>query len=89
MNDSLEDIYLTLCGELAAEARVPGVENAFANGSLCEKQCRNLRQAYDRLLLRLGERDEDADVEDIIGCITWECADTRSEKSGCFAKVKA
>ena len=66
---SLEDIYLSICGEMAEEARVPGVKNAFSPGSLCEKQYQNLRLAYDRLLLRLGERDEDKDVEDIIGCM--------------------
>ena len=69
MQYTLEEINLTLCGELVAEACVPGVENAFSSGSRCEEQYRNLRQAYDRLLLRLGESDEDWDVEEIIGCM--------------------
>lgn len=69
MKYTLEDVYLTLCGELNKEACVPGVENAFSSGALCEVQYRNLRRAYDRILLRLGKRDEDADVEEIIGCM--------------------
>ena len=43
MQYTLEDIYLTLCGELEAEACAPGVENAFSSGSRCEEQYRNLR----------------------------------------------
>ena len=37
MNDSiLEDIYYTLIGELVPECQVPGVENAFASGGICD-----------------------------------------------------
>lgn len=66
MKYTLEDIYYTLCGELIDEARVPGVENAFAPGSLCDREYGKLRGACDRLLTRLGKEDEDADVEEII-----------------------
>ena len=67
MKYTLEDVYLTLCGELVEEACVPGVENAFSPGSLCDREYRKLRLAYDRLLQRLGEKGEDSDVEIMIG----------------------
>lgn len=69
MDYTTEDIYYTLLGELEDKAAVPGVENAFEPGSLCDWEYQRLRQAYDRLLLRLKKTDEDADVEEILACM--------------------
>ena len=61
-----EDVYLTLCGEVHGEYAVPGVENAYADGSTCDNLYREMGEAYERLRERLGAIDEDPDVEVII-----------------------
>lgn len=63
---SIEDIYMTLCGEIEEANAVPGVENAYADGSQCDRLYTDIYQAYQRLCQRLGVEDEDADVEIII-----------------------
>ena len=65
--NTFEDTYLTLCGEIHGEYAVVGVENAFADGSECDRLYAELSEAYERLRDRLGVVDEDADVEVIIG----------------------
>ena len=62
-----EDVYLTLCGEVHNAYAVPGVENAYADGSECDRLYNELCDAYDRLRRRLGITDEDEDIEIIIG----------------------
>lgn len=60
-------VYETLHGVLIPEARVPGVEDAFAPGSRCERLYSAMLDAYERLCERLQvDGDEDADVEIII-----------------------
>ena len=66
MRPKFEDIYNTLQGVLIPEARVSGVENAFADGTPCERCYSDMLDAYERLCVRLGVEDEDEDVEDII-----------------------
>ena len=61
-----ENIYDTLTGSLWEEYCVPGVENAFADGSLCARLYEQVYQANLRLCDRLGQMDEDPDVELII-----------------------
>jgi len=46
--------------------RMPGVEDAFAQGSYCAECYRDIWEAYGRLRDRLGVKDEDKDVEIII-----------------------
>ena len=46
--------------------RMPGVENAFAEGSYCASRYHEMYEAYERLRERLGVKDEDEDVEIII-----------------------
>jgi hypothetical protein len=61
-----EAVYETLMGELIEEYQVPGIENMFQCGSKCELLYQDMRQAYNRLLDRLGIEDDDKDVEQII-----------------------
>lgn len=62
-----EDVYFTLQGE-ACEP-IPGVENAFADGAVCDRCYSEMLDAYARLRDRLGVQDEDADVEIIINAL--------------------
>ena len=61
-----ENVYLTLTGELLEEYVIPGVHNAFAQGSRCDELYRQIYEANLRLCERLGKTDDDADVELII-----------------------
>ena len=68
MLDTLEEmVYQTLIGEVSGAFRIPGVENAYAEGSECALLYNEVCDAYDRLRDRLGIRDEDPDVEMILG----------------------
>ena len=62
---SAEDIYYTMCGELAEGSSVPGIENAFAEGSFCDLCYAEIGDACQRLYDRLGV-DTDEDVERIL-----------------------
>lgn len=73
--DIIQDVYDTLTGQLEPEYAVPWVKNAFDEGQPCQKAYSDMLAAYDRLLQRLNETDEDADVEEILTClltIQWE-----------------
>ena len=61
-----ERVYETLSGLLLDEYCVPGVENAFAEGSPCATLYKDVLDAYARICERLGTEEEDADVEIII-----------------------
>ena len=60
--ENFKQIYETMLGLLEPEACVPGIENAFADGSLCAEHYAAMRSAYERLCTRLNVRDEDADL---------------------------
>lgn len=62
----INDVYLTLQGELVPEAAVAGVENLFEEGNACYAHYAAMHCAYERLRARLGVDDEDKDVEVII-----------------------
>ena len=66
MKDLKECMYLTLTGNLIPSCRVPGVEDAFAEGSFCMGLYGEAMNAYESLCKRLGVEDEDEDVETII-----------------------
>ena len=66
-NELAEMVYYTLIGEVSPPFAIPYVENAYAQGSECDKLYNEVCDAYDRLRLRLGVVDEDEDVEIIIG----------------------
>ena len=64
MNEELlDDIYGTLCGLYIPEAMVPGVPDLFADGSFCMEEYIRMRQAYDRICLRLGRDPDDGDKD--------------------------
>lgn len=64
-----EDVYFTLIGEMSPPYALPGVENAYADGSECDELWNSVCDAYDRLRSRLHIADEDPDVETIIGSL--------------------
>ena len=72
-NQFAEDVYDTLWGILIPEARIEGVENAFELGTACERDYRQMLEAYERICDRLGEVDEDLDVEIIIHSMLRIC----------------
>lgn len=63
---NFDDIYYTLCGDVLEEYAVPGIENVFAEGAVCDVLYTELQEAYERLRHRLGVDDEDEDIEVII-----------------------
>lgn len=66
--DLWEQVYESLTCHVLEPWRMPGVENAFADGAKCMVLYGKMRDAYDRLCDRLGVVDEDEDVECIIRC---------------------
>lgn len=56
-----EDVYDTLLGEMEEWARIPGVENEFAEGKRCAELYERMYEAKLRLYERLGEEDKDID----------------------------
>lgn len=63
--DYIDLIYLSLQGELVDDVSVPWVKDAFTTGSECYKNYKRLRDAYERICLRLGLA-EDAEEKDLI-----------------------
>ena len=61
-----EAVYETLIDDLIEPYQIPGVENAFADGSLCDRLYQEVYQANLRLCKRLGQTEADPDVETII-----------------------
>ena len=61
-----EAVYETLIDDLIEPYQISGVENAFAEGSLCNRLYREVYQANLRLCKRLGQAEADRDVETII-----------------------
>ena len=60
-------VYETLTGHALPQHAIPGIENAFADGSECATLYDQVMDAYERLRERLGVSNEDPDVEIIIG----------------------
>ena len=61
-----EWVYMTMVGHIEEAYRLPGVEDAFAEGSYCMERYCTAMDAYERLRNRMGVVDEDNDVEIII-----------------------
>ena len=62
----VEDVYETLQGETNQGFMVPGVENAFEEGKLCNTLYKEIFAAQRRLEERLQVDPYDEDVEKII-----------------------
>lgn len=45
--ENFAEIYETMLGFRTPEACVPGVEDAFSEGSLCQREYDRMRGAYD------------------------------------------
>lgn len=65
--DFITNVYDSLQGLLVTP--VPGVENAFEEGSVCDRSYSRMLEAYERLRRRLRVQNEDADVETIISSL--------------------
>ena len=65
-NRMAEMVYETLFGLLEDDYCVPGVHNAFQEGSTCAVLYETVLEAYQRLCDRLDVEEEDKDVEVII-----------------------
>lgn len=65
----VEQVYETMWGQLTEKYAVPGVEDAFGEGSRCGRLYEQMLAAYERLCDRLGVEDEDPDVEIIIDAL--------------------
>ena len=59
----LDDIYRSLAGFYIPEAAVPGVPNLFAPHSFCDREYARMRQAYERICIRLGVNVDDEDED--------------------------
>ena len=67
MDNKIDWAYMTMACFLKEEYAMPGVENAFAEGSFCLEEYSKILGAYSSLCHRLGlDEDSDADVETII-----------------------
>ena len=62
-NDMAYRVYENLVCGVWEPYRMPGVEDAFAEGSFCQEMYGQMSDAYERLRERLGVEDEDADAE--------------------------
>ena len=61
-----ENVFDTLTGSLLEAYSIPGVENAYAEGSPCSRLYKQIYWANRRLCFRLGRTEDDPDVELII-----------------------
>lgn len=64
--DITETVYDSLCGQLIPEYHLPWVEDIFVPGHPCYENYAQMRRAYEHLLERLNEVDEDQDAENMI-----------------------
>lgn len=66
MSPHVQEVYETLTGHILPLYAVPGVEDAFGEGSECMALYEQMLEAYERLRKRLGVINEDPDIEIII-----------------------
>ena len=59
----VKEVFDTLNGQYGDADGVPGVENAFTQGGRCLQLYGDALDAYERLCNRLGQKDDDEDVE--------------------------
>ena len=56
----------TVMGNMISEASIPGIEDIFEEGRIGDELYREVCEAHVRLLEKLGDVDEDADIEIMI-----------------------
>ena len=67
--DIAEVVYECLMGFREPECCLSWVEEIFVPGHPCHEEYDQMRLAYDRLLERLQETDEDHDAEEMINAL--------------------
>lgn len=87
--DFIDEVYLSLTGDLCEEYRVPGVEDLYAQGTPCDLLYQEMRDAYERLLDRLGRIDDDEDLDIIVDTMTTICKETSYAMYRCGEKFAA
>lgn len=65
-NYTFEAVYESLTGQALKSCQIPGIENAFAQGAYCAELYEEVYNVNIRLCKRLGNNEEDKDVETII-----------------------
>ncbi len=61
-----EQVFDTANGFLEHEACVPGIENLFASGSVCDLLYREMAAAREHLSKKTGLEEDDPDIDGII-----------------------
>ena len=69
MKETAWQVYYSLQDLLLPEYRLPWVENVFGDNMECTKAYKQVYDANVRLCDRLGQPDEDTDVEIIINSL--------------------
>lgn len=64
-----EQVYDTMMGQLVPEYGLSWVEDIFVPGHPCYEEYCKMRDAYDRLCQRLGDREEDPDAEIMVDAL--------------------
>ena len=64
--DLAEEVYNSLLGITAEEYRLPWVDSIFLPDKECFKAYQAMLDAYQRLLLRLNQQEDDSDLEDMV-----------------------
>jgi len=82
----MEAVYLTLTDELLEEYCVPGVENLFDEGKPCARHYQKMRNAYERLLDRLGRAEDDPDLDIMVDSLRSICKESGYAMYRCGAR---
>ena len=64
--DIAEEIYNSLLGITSEECRLPWVDSIFPPGTECFQAYQTMFDAYQRLLLRLNQEEDDPDLEEMV-----------------------
>lgn len=66
-------VYESLTGELLPEYALDWVEDIFVPGHPCYEEYRIMREAYQRVCIRLGNGEEDQDLEIMVNALLSHC----------------
>ncbi len=67
--EDFDAVYSTMIGTMRREYRVPGIENAFAEGGKCDREYTMMVAARERICQQLGLEDPNEDLEIMVGCL--------------------